>query len=59
LERANVLCHEKVRVRTEIVVVAGKGKPFVPLVQGKCGSERKYEEVERWYAWVVRKVHDR
>jgi hypothetical protein len=54
-----VLCHEKVRVRTEIVVVAGKGKPFVPLVQGKCGSERKYEEVERWYAWVVRKVHDR
>ena len=29
-----MLCHEKVRERTEIVVVAGKGKPFVPLVKG-------------------------
>ena len=47
-ERANQLCHERVRIQREKVVTAGKERPFVRLSKGSVdrrGTLREYEDV--------------
>ena len=52
-ERVNQLCHERVRIRREKVVVVGRDRPFVRLSKGSVdrrGTLREFEDVvERLY----------
>ena len=48
VERANQLCHERVRIRRDKVVVVERDRPFVRLSKGSVdrrGTLREFEDV--------------